>query len=127
MNNLENIKHIVWCKGLDLSTIEAGTMVNGIPLRHLIFKLPLERGLAMCRSDWRNWKRINEELQRGLALPVFYCLKCNQIEEGKFRLLAAKIYGEKKANIMLWGDCRRMLKEEMYALENKIVSGEITP
>lgn len=123
---MKKIKQIAWSRGIDLLTLPPNTMVTGVSLKHSMFKLPIERGLAMCRADWHNWKQINDMLERGLALPVYYCLKCGQIEEGKFRLLAAKIFGKKKANIILWGDCRRVLKDEMQALENMIVSGEIT-
>ena len=122
---MEKFSKIAWNKNLDLSTVPEGMIVTGVPLRHPIFKLPFERAMTMCRSDWHNWEQVNKMLDRGLELPVYYCLKCNQIEEGKFRLFAAQIFGKKKANIMTWGDCRRVLKKEMQTIENKIVSGEI--
>ena len=123
---MKKIKSVVWRKNLNLSKIKPGTMIKGVPIGHEMFKVPIARGLKMCRVDWRIWKRVNEMLQYEKKLPIYYCLKCGQIEDGRHRITGAKVYGTKKLDILLWSGCYKKNREAMQAFDNRFISGELT-
>ena len=123
---MTKLKTIPWKNGLKLADLTAGTVVTGVPINHNMFKGPLERGLKACLANWSVFKRVNEMLQYDQMLPVYYCLDCGQIEDGRHRMLATKIYDRKKIDIMLWARCYKKSLEVMQALENSIIAGETT-
>lgn len=122
---MKKIKQIAWRKNLNLSKIEQGTVITGVPLSHHMFTAPLKRGLLLCTNDYRNWKAVNLNILRGVTLPVYYCMTHKQIEYGGFRLFAIQATGGKKVNVRLWLRCYKYNRENYQELENKIVLGEL--
>lgn len=119
------INKIVWHEQLDIAGLAEGIVVTGVPLDHPMFKNQLTLGLNLCLADICHWKRINEMILRKRLLPVYYCLECNQIEDGNHRALATRVMGNKTLDIMLWSCCYQNNKTRMQAFENKIISGEV--
>lgn len=126
MNETTKVKQVAWRKGLNLSKLEPGTTVMGVPLKAAIFKRPLERALLLCLENWRQWVTVIGLVERGLQLPVYYCLKCKQIEDGKHRIFAVRVTGGTKVNVRVWRDCYRFNRAKMQEFENKLISGELS-
>lgn len=123
---MKKLKTVPWKRGIKLTDLEVGTMVTGVPVNHNMFRLAFERGLKLCKGNWQQWKRVNEMLQYEKKLPIYYCLDCGQIEDGRHRIVAAKVYGTKKLSIILWARCYSKNREAMQTLDNQIISGEIS-
>lgn len=121
MGEMAIINEIIWHKQLDIASLAHGTVVINVPLDHPIFENQLTRGLNMCLNDLSHWKKVNEMILRKQLLPVYYCLKCNQMEDGRHRTLATRVMGNKTIDIRLWDSCYRNNKVKMRMLENKIM------
>jgi len=122
---MTKIKTVPWKRGLKFKDMAVGTVVTGVPLSHEMFKVAFARVLKRCQDNWHFWQRVNELMQYDQVLPIYYCLKCKQTEDGKHRLLAARVLDMKKIDIVLWPRCYKDNRERMQSFENRMISGEI--
>jgi len=84
-------------EGMIFQEMRAGTTIQKVPLVHLIF------WTALNRPRSKKWLLRMKQIKE--FLPVYYCKKCRQLEDGAHRIRALRERGEKSCDVAIHNKC----------------------
>lgn len=98
---------VAWKRGSTLSDYPVGVIVLGVPLENEEIQRVIKYGEKFVRQGNKNWiaslDRIVKEYDPSKDLPIYFCRRTNQLEDGSHRALARKIRGGKTIDVEIGG------------------------
>lgn len=115
------LKKMIYQQGKELWRYEPGTVIQGVPISYFNGDKDAMEYIGK-RAGLRWWReqidKFKAEFDPNKLEPLFYCNKCQRLEDGAHRLVVAKEKGIDKLDVRIGKLCYKKCKA------NDLISGE---